>query len=132
MADERTGSVYALCTPVGTPFYVGATVQSVGVRAGEHLREAFRRMRPDPLHCAMRDVGQQRVAFWEIERGIPIAKLPERERHWRRFNEDAGFMLLNSYGGGNGVHVQRPEQREKARQLALLKPRGEAGRFLAA
>lgn len=129
----RTGIIYALCDSQGTPYYVGRTVQSAGVRLGEHRREATTRGRGSACHLRTAELIEQGKgpAVWVLEQGIPLRALSGREYHWIGFGEGAGWELLNYTGGGNGATVLRADQREKCRKRSAKQPRDHWQRFLA-
>lgn len=124
-----SGSVYALCTPKGTPFYVGATVQSVGTRAGQHLRDARRGRYPESqVHELLAET--RRVGIWVLESGIDPDELGKRERRWKFRLERAGAELLNYHHGGNGCARQPQHIRDRIARFAAKRPRGPKGEFL--
>ena|ERR1700753_3980313 len=128
---RRTGVIYALCTPQGTPFYVGRTVQSPRQRASEHLREAYQRNRINQVHHLLRSTGQRKVGFWVLESDVPLDRLSKRECYWKAYYEGAGFKLLNYNSGGNGCLIQPPHVRAKIAKAAKRKERDPSGRFAA-
>lgn len=129
-APYRTpGSVYALCTPQGTPFYVGSTVQSPGTRAGQHLRDArVGRYPSSQVHQLLASAG--RVGVWVLERGVPRDRLGARERHHQAELEAAGFAMLNYQTAGNGRCSQPQRIRDRISRYARKRPRGPKGEFL--
>jgi hypothetical protein len=128
----RTGTIYALLEPDGTPRYIGKTVQNPGSRYGEHIREATRRFRTSPVHYWLRRLVRfdLRPGLLILESGIPIHRLNQRERRWIRSYTQAGYGLLNYTGGGNGASTMS-ERRRKAQSLqAARQGRDLDGRFL--
>lgn len=129
---KRTGYIYALCTPKGSVYYVGRTVQSPGIRLGEHRREATTRNRQSACHKFTRyliDSGAG-PAVWVLERDVPVSKLNDRERHWIAFYKAEGVEILNYTGGGNGGLTMDAKQRERQARIAAKQPRDLLQRFL--
>lgn len=122
------GSVYALCTPQGTPFYVGATVQSVGTRVGQHLRDARRGRKGSAVHELLAATG--RCGVWVLERNVPREQLGARERKWTFAMRRAGFQLANYHHGANGCNFQPAKVRKRIAAFARKRPRGPKGEFL--
>lgn len=129
---KRCGSIYALCNKAGSPYYVGRTVQSPGVRLGEHRREATTRRRDSTCHKMTKHLigREQGPAIWVLESGVRLAKLSERERFWIAYGEGAGWTLLNYTAGGNGAMVLDQAQIEKCRRRSARQPRDHWQRFL--
>jgi hypothetical protein len=127
---SAAGKVYALTTPRGRPFYVGATVQPVGTRVGQHLRDARRGRKGSAVHELLAETA--RCGIWVIEAGIERSALGARERHHKRRLERAGFELLNYHHGANGCNFQPAKVRERIRAFAVGRPRGPRGEFLPA
>jgi hypothetical protein len=125
---DASGNVYALCTPQGTPFYVGATVQSVGTRVGQHLRDARHGRRTSQVHELLAQTGS--CAVWVLESGIEPAALGARERHWT-FRIERHHQLATYHHGGNGCHRQPAHIRRRLSTYAKKRPRDAAGAFLA-
>lgn len=127
----RTGCIYALCDPDGTPRYIGKTVQTPGARRGEHIREATTRGRQSQVHKWTRwllSVGAT-PALWVLEHGVPIDRLNQAEMsHISAFRE-AGFDLLNYTGGGNGALVMPVSRRRHQAKQARQQGRDPQGRF---
>lgn len=128
--SERTGCVYALCTPQGTPFYVGATVQWVGERVNQHLRDARTGRKGSAVHELLRET--RRCGFWVLEREILEPDLGRRERHHKFALERAGFQLANYHHGANGCNRQSAAVRSRISAYARRRPRGPKGEFLPA
>ena len=122
------GSVYALTTPQGTPFYVGATVQSVGTRVGQHLRDARTARRVSPVHQLLAQTN--RCGVWVLESQIPADLLGRRERRHKFAIERSGFELLNYHHGANGCRFQPRKVRERIAAYAAKRPRGLGGQFV--
>ena len=130
--SRRKGHIYALCTPGGTPFYIGRTVQSPGERLGEHVREATTRNRQSPVHHMVRHMiaAGKKPAIWVLESNIRLSQINRRERYWIRFYRKAGFDMLNYTGGGNGC-LTLPETAKKLTAAAAARqPRAATGQFL--
>jgi hypothetical protein len=124
----RTGSVYALCTPSGEPFYVGATTQSVGTRVGQHLRDARRGRKGSEVHQLLAASG--RVGIWVLQRDVPFRNLRAAERDQVAAVRAAGFTLLNYLGGGNGRNRHSDGARRRIATFARKRARGPKGQFL--
>jgi hypothetical protein len=122
------GSVYALCTPEGTPFYVGATVQRVRERVNQHLRDSREGRRGSAVHGLLAQTG--RVGFWVLESGIDPAELGRRERAHKFALERSGFALLNYHHGANGCNRQPPQVRLRIAAFAAKRSRDAGGHFL--
>lgn len=125
---RERGAVYALTSPQGTPFYVGATMQRVRERAMQHLRCARRGRYPDaPLYQLLAQTG--RCGFWVLESGVEPEQLAEREAHHRELLAAAGFELLNRHHtvhyGGRLPGTTRAQRR----RAAARRPRNGAGSF---
>lgn len=126
----RTGSVYALCTPEGTPFYVGATVQSVGTRIGQHLRDARYGRPGSEVHELLAETG--RVGVWILQSGIPASELGARERRHTFALERAGHAMLTYHHGANGLNRHSENARARIAAFAAKRPRRADGSFLPA
>lgn len=129
---KRTGSIYALCNKAGHPYYIGRTVQTPGVRLGEHRRESTTRRRDSACHKMTKHLIErgQGPAVWVLERDVPLARLSERERHWISYGEGARWILLNYTAGGNGAMVLDLAAIDKCRRRAARQPRDHWQRFL--
>lgn len=125
---RRDGSIYALCTPRGTPFYVGATVQTVGVRVGQHLRDARRGRKGSAVHELLAKT--QRVGIWVLESNVARDELGQRERRHKFALERAGFTLANYHHGANGCNFQPAPVRARIAAAARKRPRDARGQFL--
>jgi hypothetical protein len=128
----RTGSIYALCDKDGTPYYVGKTVQSPGIRLGEHRRETMRRGRDSHCHKMTRSLIERGAgpAVWVLESRIRVERLARREAYWIAYCEGAGFALLNYNGGGSGGEVMGEAERRRQAERAAMQPRDIFARFL--
>jgi hypothetical protein len=126
----RIGTVYALTTPAGTPFYVGATVQPVGTRVGQHLRDARHGRKGSAVHELLAQTG--RVGIWILELGVPAGELGAAERRHTFAIERAGFVLLNYHHGGNGCNRQSERARQRIAAFAAKRERSPLGHFLPA
>lgn len=124
----RTGSIYALTTPQGTPFYVGRTVQSVGTRAGQHLRDARSGRRHSQVHEILAHA--ERVGVWVLEANINLGALVLREAYWIGKLESAGFELATYVHSVNGCTHQPPAVRAKLSALAWARQRDGRGCFV--
>lgn len=122
------GSVYALCTPQGTPFYIGATMQRVRARVNQHLRDARHGRKGSAVHELL--AATRRVGFWVLESNIDPDDLGARERHWKFLVERSGFELANYHHGANGCNRQPPAVRSRIAAYARKRPRGPKGEFL--
>lgn len=125
---SRTGSIYALTTPRGTPFYVGATVQSVGTRVGQHIRDARHGRKGSQVHEML--AATRRVGIWVLEADIPAHDLGRRERRHKRRLEREGFEMLNYHHGANGCLLQSEKVRQRIAKHAAKRLRGPGGQFL--
>jgi hypothetical protein len=131
MSGERrrtVGSIYALTTPPGTPFYVGATMQRPRERAMQHLRDAAAGRKSSPLHELLAETG--RCGFWILEAGVEPEQLGARERHHKFALERAGFPMLNYHHGNNGCNRQPPAIRAAISRHAARRPRDDRGHFI--
>jgi hypothetical protein len=123
----RAGSIYALTTPEGTPFYVGRTLHPIGTRAGEHLRRA-RSGHSAAIYRLLRQT--ERVGLWELERGVRLDRLGARERFWQGAIAAAGFELFNDASDGRGCLCQPERTRERIATFAAGRDRDALGRYL--
>jgi hypothetical protein len=113
------GVVYALIDPrVGTPRYVGKTVQMPERRLAEHLRDARAGKNPARVYRWIRSLERDgvRPEILVIEHGP--ADLNDAERRCIRVFRDAGVDLVNHTEGGDGGATMTgrsltPEQRHK-------------------
>jgi hypothetical protein len=124
------GAVYALTTPEGTPFYVGATMQRVRERANQHLRDAREQRKSSALHQLL--ASTRRVGFWVLEDGVDPGELGSRERHWKFLLEESGFEMVNYHHGANGCNRQPAHIRTRISAHARKRPRDSKGHFLPA
>lgn len=124
----RSGSIYALTTPEGTPFYVGATQQRVRERVMQHLRDARRGRKGSAVHELL--AATERVGFWVIETEVGWLRLGERERFHKKRLEAAGFRMLNYHHGGNGCNFQSAKVKKRIAAFARTRPRTEGGQFM--
>lgn len=129
--SRRKGHIYALCTPGGRPFYIGRTVQSPGMRLGEHVREATTRNRQSPVHHMVRHMvaGGKRPAIWVLESDVRLSQINRRERYWIRYYRKAGFDMLNYTGGGNGCLILPEAAKRLTAAAAAKQPRSVEGQF---
>jgi hypothetical protein len=124
---RETGSIYALTTPQGTPFYVGATMQRPRERVMYHLRLARRGARRSEVYELLAEVG--RTGFWVLESGVEPERLGEREAHHIAELRDAGYPMLNHRPGGYGCQRQLASRRGRLSAMAKKRPRDGGGRF---
>jgi hypothetical protein len=127
---RERGVVYALTTPQGNPFYVGATMQRPRERVNQHLRDARSGRKASQVHELLRET--RRCGFWILEGEVPEADLGKRERHHKRSLERAGFQLANYHHGANGCNRQPAAVRSRISAYARKRPRGPKGEFLPA
>jgi hypothetical protein len=127
---RETGAIYALTTPQGTPFYVGATMQRPRERVNQHLRDARSGRKSSAVHELLRET--RRCGFWILEWGVPVTDLGDRERHHKRALERAGFQLANYHHGAYGCNRQSVAVRSQIAAYARKRPRGPKGEFLPA
>jgi len=130
MKPQMTGTIYALTTPQGAPFYVGATVQRPRARVRQHLRDALSGRKGSAVHELLSLT--KRTGFWILETSVPLDRLGLRERRHKLRLQAAGFDLLNYHHGANGCTTQSEAARKRIRAFALKRPRDGRGRFVPA
>lgn len=128
----RTGCIYALCDPDGTPRYVGKTVQSPKARRGDHIREAVQRERQSEVHDWIRRLVSEGSGptVWVLEEDVEEPDLFIRERHWIAAMKTWGYTLLNYTSGGNGCGTLSPTRIRNLQKFVTFRDRCPKGRFL--
>lgn len=97
----RDGLIYKVTRIRTGEVYVGLTIVSLGTRWGQHLRSAIRRT--SLLARAIAEDGPDGFLVEVIERGVPLERLPERERYWIEKHGSIAPHGLNKHpGGGTG------------------------------
>lgn len=72
--------IYKCTNTITEEVYIGQTTKSLAGRKGDHVYEAFKRLRTDKFHTAIRDFGAKAFVWEQVGRAPNKAILAKMER----------------------------------------------------